>query len=244
MKPSFLGVLTIYLVAMFLMIAGTANAASVSFVASQTVSKSTSGVVYPDNYVRAYDDLTTDIYGFILFDVSALNDAAVIQSLTLTTYHAAVSGSPYGNPAVQILYSSNNSWTRSTAAGVTFSTGPTVSPTYTSFPSGNFSPHSWNLDVMSHDWTIDLADNFITLAMNQTYAASLRYVYWHGSDFSNYAPRLEIQYSVVPIPPTLYLFGTGLLGLVGMARRTRAQPRHANGVAIVADWHLCPRRNV
>jgi hypothetical protein len=31
-----------------------------------------------------------------------------------------------------------------------------------------------------------------------------------------------LAFSPVPLPPALYLFGTGLLGLVGMARRTRA----------------------
>ena len=29
-------------------------------------------------------------------------------------------------------------------------------------------------------------------------------------------------WTVVPIPPALYLFGSGLLGLVGVARRKRA----------------------
>ncbi len=32
----------------------------------------------------------------------------------------------------------------------------------------------------------------------------------------------NLQFNVIPIPPALYLFGSGLLGLVGMARRKKA----------------------
>lgn len=46
---------------------------------------------------------------------------------------------------------------------------------------------------------------------------------WAGGVYSEYGwTEIEGTISAVPIPPALYLFGTGLLGLVGIARCKRA----------------------
>lgn len=221
MKKKILSGLTI--TTAMLCIAGAGNAASINISAMDTVSVGTSGQVWADNRLRAYDNSGGfDVYGFMLFDISGLDDGAKITSMTLKTYHEATFANPVGDPIVDLLYSSNDNWSRNTVSGFIGGVEATLSTGNSAFPSGINTPYSWNIDMAAHDWTRDLSDNFITLAMNQT-APGYRYVYWHGSDNQELAPTIEIEYSLTPVPePTaMILFGTGLFGFAGAITRIK-----------------------
>lgn len=215
MKKRFLAGLAI--VVLIFGIVDVAKATSISFIAVDTVSTTPNNRVWRDDRLRAYDNRTsTDAYGFMLFDISTLDDDAIITNMTLTTYHEYGFGNPYGNPIVEILYSSNDNWSRNTVSGFIGGLGEVLSTNNTSFPTGDNIPYSWSINVSAHDWSVDLLDNFICLAMNQT-NPGYNYVYWHGSDNPSYAPKLTIEYttSPVPEPSTIFLFGIGLLSLAG-----------------------------
>jgi len=71
----------------------------------------------------------------------------------------------------------------------------------------------------------DLADQFIGLGSDAAFN-KVTLSYGDGSaSLTRFINRIDIGYdaiSSVPIPPALWLFGSGLLGLVGMARRKKA----------------------
>ena len=45
---------------------------------------------------------------------------------------------------------------------------------------------------------------------------------WGSFDGTPYSEVFNVQISAVPVPPVLWLFGSGLIGLVGVARRKKA----------------------
>lgn len=46
--------------------------------------------------------------------------------------------------------------------------------------------------------------------------------YWDYQDLSHQAPYASFEVSAVPVPAAVWLFGSGLLGLAGIARRKKA----------------------
>jgi len=61
---------------------------------------------------------------------------------------------------------------------------------------------------------------------NSDISGSASYFWWNGSNWSNTSfnvgdLRFVVTGTVVPIPAAVWLFGSGLLGLVGIARRRR-----------------------
>ena len=93
--------------------------------------------------------------------------------------------------------------------------------------------------VSGLDWNVSSDDYWITYEVRngQTFSGSLEYpapILYPAVHYSSFSPPgtgwtildghgfgLVIEGNAVPIPASLWLFGSGLLGLVGMARRKK-----------------------
>ncbi|RJP76230.1 MAG: T9SS C-terminal target domain-containing protein [Candidatus Zixiibacteriota bacterium] len=132
-----------------------------------------------DNRLRAY--YSTSLYGvngFLLFDVSAIPDDAVITSMTLRCYLELAYGSPASNPVVDVYYSADDNWTRAAVAPGALSLDVLLQD---NVPFTSYTPYyDFQLNVSAHNWTGDLLDNQICLALKDdvTYYS---YVYFFGS---------------------------------------------------------------
>ncbi|MHC4575620.1 MAG: DNRLRE domain-containing protein, partial [Planctomycetota bacterium] len=155
----------------------------------------TLGQNWNDNRLRAYYKVDIDhIDGFMKFDLSSIPDAAVITSMTLTTYYE---GPAYQNPNVRIYRVADDSWSRASTVDPHPGLDQVLTPAHTSFPDTPLAPYTWSLDVNAADWTLDLLDNVLSLGMrneNETYS----YVYWCGSDPSPAPPELTVTFIVPP----------------------------------------------
>ncbi|MHB8624109.1 MAG: VPLPA-CTERM sorting domain-containing protein [Sulfuricaulis sp.] len=83
------------------------------------------------------------------------------------------------------------------------------------------------------------------MGYNHLEAGVLNLGWWYGPTTSDFAviPQTDLYTASVPLPPTLWLFGSGLIGLAGMARRKQpdgtrllmrlsfARHRHVHGVS-------------
>lgn len=64
-------------------------------------------------------------------------------------------------------------------------------------------------------WKIDFPADGLSLAGISAFTLT-----GIGDDFSDYSlARIEYEYSVVPVPASVWLFGTALLGFIGLSRR-------------------------
>jgi hypothetical protein len=163
------------------------------------------------NIVSAYYlNESFSAYGFIKFDLSSVPDDAILTAITLTTYHYRNPGfpkSPYNNPTVNIMYSSDDSWVRGATTDLSL-LGEILSNGNTGFPTGDKVPYVWTLDTNAHDWSSDLSDNFLTLVLGLV-ESDYRFVYFYGSGETDptklaydpdgtYAPVLHIEYELPP----------------------------------------------
>jgi len=202
-----------------------ANAGFVSLRATDTESQQEAGGSnFTDDRVRAYTAASgAKISNLMKFDFSLIPDAAVITSMTLTTYHEAGFGNPYQDPIVKLYRTATDSWSRANANDAWAGLNESLTGNISGFPSGSGTPFTWNLNVNAVNWATDLADDIFSLVMRNE-KSTYSYVYWHGSDNQNLAPKLDIQYSMgaVPEPASLAMWGlAGSLGLVIARRRKR-----------------------
>jgi len=190
-----------------------------------------------------YLDESFSAYGFIKFDLTLIPDSATITGLRLTTYHFLNVGyypnSPYNNPIVDVLYGSDDNWTRNGTMDLSMIQNA-VSIGNSGFPSADKNPYYWNLDINSRNWSEDLYDNTLTLVLDLA-KSEYSFVYFYGSGETdppkivydpngNFAPVLHVEYeepiSPVPEPSTTLLLGSGLLGLAVARRNWRSKPKH------------------
>jgi len=155
-------------------------------------------------------------YGYAKFDLSSIPDDATITSLTLT---ASVEEIRTDNPAenappnVSVFRAAYDGWVRE---GNTFiELNERLSP-----PQMNYT--SWSLNVNAVDWTSDLLDDRLSLALtNETVPVFhpnsyiYNWVFLYGSDTSA-RPRLTVAY--VPEPAGLFIL-TWMILVVPRRRR-------------------------
>jgi hypothetical protein len=175
------------------------NQVSVTLTAidSKTIS-SLSNTNWNDNRFRAYWSNASQGYvdGLVKFDLSSIPDTANITSMTLRAYHEYGYGNPLSDPEVVIYRSDGDTWARSNASDPHPGIQQTLTTVYTGFPSADLVPVDFVIDVNAANWSIDLADDTLTLVSRNVAGAVSRYsyVYFYGSDGSPAPPELIIEH--------------------------------------------------
>jgi hypothetical protein len=106
--------------------------------------------------------------------------------------------------------------------------GGTLNVSLIDLGSGHFTPHLGDsFDILSAD---QLQGSFSSLTL-AALDPSLRWDIGYLTDAIGTTDVVRLSVDAVPVPPAVWLFGSGLLGLVGIARRkvrpTRTAHRHA-----------------
>jgi len=182
----------------------------------ESVSISQTGT-WPDNRHRAYFS-GDNVNGFLLFDVSQIPDTAQIISMTLRCNLENAFGSPYGNPVVDVYYSGDDNWTRTTATPGSLSLDVLLQD---NVPFSSYVPtYDFVLNAAAHDWTADLLDNRICIGFKNdvTYYS---YVYFFGAYGSPVGPPPELtivtgtagppaaSIELVPVSPPIMIPANG-----------------------------------
>lgn len=145
---------------------------------------------WQDNRHRAYwSSSLNNVNGFLLFDVSQIPDNSIIVSMILRCYLENAFGSPSSNPVVDIYWSDDDNWTRSTAVSGGMSLNDLL---VDNIPFSSYIPqYDFTLNVAAHNWSIDLLDNRICLGFKNdvTYYS---YVYFFGAYGSPIGPPPEL----------------------------------------------------
>ena len=165
---------------------------------------------------------------FLKFDLTSIPNNSVITSANLTLYRN--SGYPENHAPFSVsLYHVQNDV--SVTESMTWNTKPVSSTEKLDSQSihwpgiggpGYF--RTWNLLKTGGLWNYssDLSDtdNLVSLCLSKDTTTLGGAVFW-AKEIGNptVMPKLSIAYQVVPVPPTLWLLGSGLIGLVGLRRK-------------------------
>jgi hypothetical protein len=159
---------------------------------------SVSSANWNDNRLRAYWNSASQgfVDGFVRFDVTNIPDSATITGLTLRVYHEQGFSNPLGNPEVNCYRVDDDTWTRGATdpyPGIVEQLTP--SP-LTGFPSAALVPVDFVLDSGAANWTADLLDDKLSLALRNENGniGVYSYVYFHGSDVTPAPPELIVDY--------------------------------------------------
>jgi len=171
---------------------------TVTLTATDSKSINPAGSNWNDNRFRAYYSSGIDyVDGFVKFDLSSIPDGASIVSMTLRAYHEAGFGNPFDNPEVQVYRVADDSWSRSNPADPHPGLNEVLTGIYTGFPSADLVPVDFILDVTAANWSVDLADDTLSLALRNMAGLVGRYsyVYFYGADAAPAPPELIVEYT-------------------------------------------------
>lgn len=161
-------------------------------------------------------------YGLVRFDLSSIPSGALINSSTLRLFHLGNTG--FSGRTIS-LYPISSGWDEAT---VTYNSRPSWAAGAVSslvIPDAFANQYrSWDVTGITQEW-IDGTSNFglITsdLHVNPT-STSRNWIRFYSSEVAgtNFDPRLQIDYSLVPEPSVFTLFGIGLIGLVRFLKKS------------------------
>jgi len=204
---------------------------TVTLVAQDSKSiSSTSSANWNDNRFRAYWSSGLDfVDGFVKFDVSSIPDGATITSMTLRAYHEFGFGNPANDPEVMVYRTANDSWSRG-ATDLHPGLNEALTGIYTGFPVADLVPVDFVLNVNAVNWTADLLDDKLSLALRNEagHVSRYSYVYFYGSDAAPAPPELIVEYTSGPSLTITNLIG----GSVASFTVTGATPSGQVGVAL------------
>ena len=169
-------------------------------------------------------------YSYMMFDLSSIPAGEQVVGATLNLYQPTGSGS--GLSGVSLFRISDDSWDESS---VTWNSSPsTTGAVYLDTNPNGYSYVGWSQwDLFSSglwDASSDQADGLLSLWLAEASSNDQAHQ-WCSKEASsgevNYCsgglePYLQITTAPVPLPPALWLFGSGLLGLFGVTRRKKA----------------------
>ncbi len=169
---------------------------------------------------------------YLKFNLSTIPDNSNITSAVLSLY-CYFDIDNLSTP-VNVHYVSNDNWFESS---VTWNTQPLPSPGPANFlHDRKIAAEGWvNWDLLhSGNWNYpaDLQDNQLSLLVRFAFddtpgsystTASSKF---HSKDQTTYPhlrPRLTIEYQAIPLPGTMILLGSGLVGFLGLGRRFQSR---------------------
>ena len=168
-------------------------------------------------------------YSYLMFDLSSIPSNEAIVSATLYLYQ--VNGAGSGESGVNLRRIADDNWDESTVTwnNPPDTTGATLMGTnpngYTYvgwsqwdlFGSGAFDPSTDRADGLLSLWLAEASSNDQARSWCSKEAATDTLGYCS----SGLEPYLQITAAPVPLSGAFWLFGSGLLGLVGISRRMK-----------------------
>jgi hypothetical protein len=194
---------------------------------SVSVSPAPAGV-WRDNRLRAYSGQPQsglDIHGLLKFDLSSIPDNSSVVSMKLTCTLENGFSSPRNGPVVNLHYCADDSWSRATATAGSAPLGALLTANQQTFA---FPVHVFTIDVKAHTWAVDLLDNTLTLAIDNTNPA-YSYIYFFGANGSPAGTPPELEITVQPG------------GCNGMITTIGTGGRDSTGAVVRAVTSGCPQ---
>lgn len=179
--------------------------------------------------------LSPRAFSYLKFDFSAIPANEIIIGATLNMFQQGVAGvGDVGGPVDVSHYT--DSWSEST---VTWNNAPPIpGPRLATNNVQTTGWVNWNLfDTGLWDPAADLDNDLLSLVLGEGSSADSAHGFCSResdpildnclvageTDFINDRdPYLTLQTTVIPIPATVWLFASGLLGLIGISRRKKA----------------------
>jgi hypothetical protein len=152
--------------------------------------------------------------GLIEFDIGSIPKNAAVISATLSLYHR-------DNPDLGSRYDVFRVTSVWDEATVTFDTAPTFHPTAVDtmiIRDSRLGFREWDVTNLVFGWLDGTYSNF-GMWIEEIPVGGSAVAFFHSSDFGGvlHRPKLSVEY--VPLPAAVWLFGSGLIGLIGLARR-------------------------
>ncbi len=157
--------------------------------------------------------------GYLQYDVSGLN----LENLNMLELNMYVNSWSYWrgrvHPILDINLVNISNWESSVINSRSFydATSTPLIQNVENLHQEVGSWHTFELDVSGIDWGTFLADNVITLELDQVASGD---PYWSAVLVFGAGQNAPTLASAVPLPPSIFLFSTGLVTLLGLKRRS------------------------
>jgi hypothetical protein len=176
---------------------------------------------YNSTTLQVYARPATPDYrrSYLKFDLSSIPSGEYITNAVLHLYHGSTQG--YEDIDVRLYVFENNDWDSWTESTLTFNNRPNKTSYGTSVALATIQAgwNQWGFTPSITSYSNDTLSLFLKLNSESVPT-------WAGFNSKEYPgtsldPYLEVTTAVIPLPGTLVLLGTGLLGLGLLGRRRK-----------------------